>query len=159
MISVNDYKKSDFYHFYDLEKEKRRYFIKVQGKFIEVDKEVYYTCFNSYRKQIRTNRKEEKYGIISYDHMLSDGYDLLDSLGKEYNYLDELYKKELLKKLLYLIGKLDSQDKKLIKELMIDNKRERELADRYHVKQQTINAKKKRILRYLKSRLKEGDIK
>lgn len=154
---MNDYKKSDFYHFYDAEKGKRRFFIKVRGAFIEVSKEVYYICFNSYRKQIRTNRKEEEHGVISYDRYISDGHNLLDTIGITYDYLEELYKKELLSRLELLIEHLEDQDKDIIKELLINGKKEREIADRYHISQQMISAKKKRILRLLRKRLIGSD--
>mgnify|MGYP006925986165 CR=1 FL=1 len=54
---MNDYRKSDFYHYFDNKSNTRRYFIRVYGSFIEVNKDVYYTCYNSYRKQLRDNRR------------------------------------------------------------------------------------------------------
>ena len=84
---MNDYRKSDFYHYFDNKSNTRRYFIRVYGSFIEVNKDVYYTCYNSYRKQLRDNRKDQENGLLSYDVHQLNGHTLLDMYGEDQNYL------------------------------------------------------------------------
>lgn len=153
---MNDYTKTDFHHYFDDESNTRRYYIKVYGAFIEVSKDVYYTCYNSYRKQLRNNRKDHEYGLISYDSLLPDGHTILDTHGKDYDYLQSIYKRDLIKAVMTLIDALDDKDKELISELLIEGKNEKELARRYQVSQQTINRRKKKIIKSLQEKLSEG---
>lgn len=153
---MNDYTKTDFHHFFDGERNTRRYYIKAYGTFIEVSKDVYYTCYNSYRKQLRDNKKDRENGLISYDSILPDGHSVLDMHGKDYDYLEYIYKKDLMKAVTNLIEALDEKDKELVRELLIDDKNENELARRYQVSQQTINRRKKKIIKSLQEKLSDG---
>lgn len=153
---MNDYTKTDFHHYYDSESNTRRYYIKAYGTFIEVSKDVYYTCYNSYRKQLRSNRKDHEYGLISFDSLQPDGHTILEVYGIDYDYLDNIYKKDLLIAVMNLIDALDDEDKALISELLIEEKNEKELAGRYQVSQQAINRRKKKIIKSLQEKLIEG---
>lgn len=150
---MNDYIKTDFHHYFDKELNIRRYYLKVQGAFIEVNKDVYYTCYNSYRKQIRDNRRDQKYGLFSYDSVQLDGHNVSDTFGLEYDPVDKLYKKDVLKAIMHLIEALDDKDKELISELLIEEKKESELARKYKVSQQTINRRKRRIMKTLQKKI------
>lgn len=153
---MNDYTKTDFHHYLDMETNTRRYYIKVCGTFIEVSKDIYYTCYNSYRKQIRDNRKDHAYGLVSYDVLLPDGHSMLDIYGKSYDYLEDIYKKDMLKAVMNLIEALDDGDRELIIGLLIEEQKESDLAKKYQVSQQTINRRKKKIIKSLREKLNEG---
>lgn len=153
---MNDYTKKDFHHYYDSESNTRRYYIKAYGTFIEVSKDVYYTCYNSYRKQLRSNRKDHEYGLISFDSLQPDGHTILEVHGIDYDYLESICKKDLLIAVMNLIDALDDEDKALISELLIEEKNEKELAGRYQVSQQAINRRKKKIIKSLQEKLSEG---
>lgn len=153
---MNDYRKSDFYHYFDNKSNTRRYFIRVYGSFIEVNKDVYYTCYNSYRKQLRDNRKDQENGLLSYDVHQLNGHTLLDMYGEDQNYLEDIYRKDLMNTIMNLIDTLDDADKELITQLLIENKKESELAKRYQVSQQMINRRKKKIIKSLREKLSDG---
>lgn len=48
---MNDFNKNNFFSFIEEETGKRKFFLKINGQMIEVDKAVYYVYYNSYRKQ------------------------------------------------------------------------------------------------------------
>lgn len=153
---MKDYTKNDFYHYFDKDQNIRRYYIKVHGTFIEVSKDVYHICYNSYRKQLRDNKKDHEYGLISYDSLLPDGHTVIDTYGKDYDYLECIYRKDLMKAIMKLIYALDDKDKELIREWLFENKNENELAKRFQVTQQTINKRKKKIIKALQEKLSDG---
>ena len=121
-----------------------------------MNKDVYYTCYNSYRKQLRDNRKDQENGLLSYDVHQLNGHTLLDMYGEDQNYLEDIYRKDLMNTIMNLIDTLDDADKELITQLLIENKKESELAKRYQVSQQMINRRKKKIIKNLRETLSDG---
>ena len=121
-----------------------------------MNKDVYYTCYNSYRKQLRDNRKDQENGLLSYDVHQLNGHTLLDMYGEDQNYLEDIYRKDLMNTIMNLIDTLDDADKELITQLLIENKKESELAKRYQVSQQMINRRKKKIIKSLRETLSDG---
>lgn len=75
---MNDYYRYDFYSHYDEKTKTRQYFMRVNRKKIEVSKAVYNIYFNSYKKQLRDNCRDEAAGLISMDMEQEDGMTLLD---------------------------------------------------------------------------------
>ena len=122
---MNDYTKRDFYHFYDQENNQRRYYLKVRGTYIEIEKAVYYTCYNSYRKQLRDEKKDHDYHIVSYDKPMPNGNSLLECHGEDHDMIEEIYKKDMMKAIMNLLESLDEEDKKLIIDILINEKRKR----------------------------------
>ena len=153
---MNDYTKRDFYHFYDQENNQRRYYLKVRGAYIEVEKAVYYTCYNSYRKQLRDEKKDHDYHIVSYDKPMPNGNSLLECHGEDHDMIEEIYKKDMMKAIMNLLESLDEEDKKLIIDILINDRKERELAEEYQISQQMVSKRKGKILKNLKELLKDG---
>ena len=85
--------------------------------------------------------------------MQLDGHNVSDTFGLEYDPVDKLYKKDVLKAIMHLIEALDDKDKELISELLIEEKKESELARKYKVSQQTINRRKRRIMKTLQKKI------
>lgn len=151
---MNDYSKRNFYSCFDDEMQKRRFYLILQGKKIEVSKEVFYVCYNSYRKELRDNRRNEKYGLISYDQTLNDhGFTLLDVIGKEEDIIEKIHINTQIEKVLYAINELSDEDKDLITELLFHEKKEKELAEQYKVSKQAINKRKQRIINKIKEKI------
>ena len=76
--------------------------------------------------------------------------------GEDQNYLEDIYRKDLMNTIMNLIDTLDDADKELITQLLIENKKESELAKRYQVSQQMINRRKKKIIKSLRETLSDG---
>lgn len=121
---MNDYKRNNFYSVFNGESRERKYYIKVNGKLIKVGKDVYRVIYNSYRKQYRDNKRDEANGLVSYDQSFADNYTLLDTLGKTIDNLDILSKEDKMSTIVNEINKLDERDKKIISELLFDEKKE-----------------------------------
>ena len=150
---MNDYDRYDFYSRMDETTGTRHYYLKVNHKFIRVSKEVYNLCYNSYRKQLRDGVRDHDNGLTSYDKVLDDGKTLLDYLGKEEDIIEKMDIRDRLQKVLKAINDLDPDDKRLIMELLIFEKKEKELAKEYHVTQQMINKRKHIVLKKIKNKI------
>lgn len=150
-----DYTKNHFYTKVNKLTGDTSYYLKLNNQLIEVSKEVYSTCNNSYQKQLRDFRRDKKYNLISYDAVFDNKSPLLDKLGNECNLIDNIIIQADYIKVLSIIDNLKEKDKILIKELLIDELTESELARKYNVSQQAINNKKRRIIKKIKKDFKK----
>ena len=150
---MNNYTRYDFYSRMDEEAATRHYYMKVNHKFIRVSKEVFNLCYNSYRKQLRDDRRDHDNGLISYDEVLDDGRTMMDHIGKEEDIIEKMDVHERLQKALKAINDLEPKDKRLITELLFHERMEKELAKEYHMTQQGINKRKHIILRKIRNKV------
>lgn len=146
----NDFNKNSFWTKEDPETGEKKYYLKMNNQFIEVDKDVYRVSYNSYRKVERDNKKDIKNGLISLDEDLF-GKSLLDTYveSKEEGGDD-------IAQVLRIINSLDEKDRELITDLLIIGKTERELAKKFNVSQQMISKKKRRIIKKIKKIFDKG---
>lgn len=150
-----DYSKNSFYTKTENKTGNISYFIKLNNQQIEVTKDVYTICHNSYQKQLRDLRRDEKYCLISYDAVFDNELPLLDKLGIENDLIEDITLQDDYILILNIINKLKEREKKLIKELLIAEKTEKELAKKYNFSQQAINNKKRRIIKKIKKDFKK----
>lgn len=150
----NDYTKNFFWIQKNLETNENKYYLRPMGKLIEVDKEVFKVCYNSYKKQYRDNKRDYEIGLVSLDETLQNGLTFIDVLSDDSQYANEcLYQNEKIIDILNEISKLKVSDKELIVNLLIKEKTERELAKQLNVSQNTINKRKNNILNKLRKKL------
>jgi len=128
-----DYSKKDFYSRVDNTTGDRKFYIKINGDFMEVSREVYYVFYNSYRKDLRDYKAITNLDAISLNQRLNDEHELIDLIGIDVNYIGDIYLNDLIEELLRIINQLDLEEKELIVELLINEKKERELAQEYQV--------------------------
>jgi len=128
-----DYSKKDFYSRVDNTTGDRKFYIKINGNFMEVSREVYYVFYNSYRKDLRDYKAITNLDAISLNQWLNDEHELIDLIGIDVNYIGDIYLNDLIEELLRIINQLDLEEKELIVELLINEKKERELAQEYQV--------------------------
>lgn len=153
---MNEFNRYDFYSHYDKKTRTRQYFMKVNHKMIEVSKAVYNIYFNSYKKQLRDNRRDEAAGLISMDMEQEDGMTLLDRIGTNTDLIEIMDKEDQIAKALRIMDSLDEEDRKLITELLIYEKKEKELAAQYQISQQMINKRKQKIIQRIRNNMKKG---
>ncbi len=148
MAYFNDYNKDTFWSSFDVERNTRRFYIKLNGVLIEVEKDVYYTMFNSYRKCLRTARNQDEIKQISLDSNVNgEGlYSVLYSEDNQ-NVLDKI-ESEMIQD---VIQQLDEIDKTIIFGIFYEDKSETEIAKHLHITQQAVSKRKKKILKELKS--------
>lgn len=148
---MNDFRRNDFFISVNKEIGEKKFYIKIRNKKVEVSKDVFDVLYNSYRKEIRDGKRDQKFGLISYDMLLKDEYSLLDSLtANELDIVERLLQKEMYENIIGIISQLNPDDRIFILELLNNKKTEKELATKYNVTQQSINKRKKRIIREIK---------
>lgn len=150
----NDYNRNFFWIQKNLETNENKYYLRPMGKLIEVDKEVFKVCYNSYKKQYRDNKRDYEIGLVSLDETLQNGLAFIDIISDDLPYIDDyLYHNEKIIGILNEIDKLKVPDKELIVNLLIKEKTERELAKQLNVSQNAINKRKNNILNKLRKKL------
>ncbi len=150
----NDYNRNFFWIQKNLETNENKYYLRPKGKLIEVDKDVFKVCYNSYKKQYRDNIRDYEIGLVSLDETLQNGLTFIDIISNDLQYSNEnLYQNEKIIDILNEISKLKVSDKELIVNLLIKEKTERELAKQLNVSQNAINKRKNNILNKLRKKL------
>lgn len=151
----NDYTRNFFWIQKNLETNENKYYLRPMGKLIEVDKDVFKVCYNSYKKQYRDNKRDYEIGLVSLDETLQNGLTFIDVLSDDSQYAnDYLYQNNKIISILNEIDKLKDSDKELIVNLLVKEKTEKELAEQLHMTQQGINYRKNLILKKLRKKIK-----
>ncbi len=114
-------------------------------------KYVFNVCYNSYKKLMRDNIRDNQVKLMSLDSQVVDDITYLDVIVDNKNMnIESEYK---LSMILDEINKLSIDDKELITNLLIQEKTERELAKQLNVSQNAINKRKNNILKKLRKKL------
>lgn len=146
----NDFENKDFW----VEKDqfnKKRYYIRMYGKWIEITKEVYAVYKNSYQKMYRMLNKESD---------LVDYYGDIDIVTESHvnpNLLDKIwidYMKEILHKAL---TELTEEEKVMIYKLFYEEVSERQLASKLGISKTTLHYRKKKIINKLRQFLDQNE--
>lgn len=139
----NDFRNWDFWVKKDQDNHKT-YYMKINGKWTEISKEVYSIYKSSYQKMYRVLKKEsdfvDYYGDIEIIAESFVNQDLIEEIMLK-------DKKSLLHKIMI---NLSDEEVFLIKSIYFDDMKEKELADKLNVSQQLIHYRKNKILKKLK---------
>lgn len=139
----NDYKKNQFW-IKEINGEKIHY-IKIQNQWVEVTKEVYKICKNSYQKMNYEIKKD-----INNPHYLDINHIDLYGHYQEFDYINEIYIKYIKKMLITVLQGLDDYEAYIINSIYFFDMKENEVAKSLRISQQRLNYQKKRILKKLK---------
>lgn len=151
----NDYNNSYFWRIRDPETGEIKRYFKINGKLIEVDRDVFNICYNSYEKMNREITNDCKVNLISLDAFDKDGAELSNGSDIESNLIDQIDRKDKINEIMRLISKLEPHDRELITNLLVYEKTERELAKQLNVSQNAINKRKKTILKKIRKDLQK----
>lgn len=146
----NDYNRFDFW----ISKDNNNifYYMRINGQWLQVSKQVYSICRNSYRKVNRDNERDKDI-VLHYDNVeLAQPYATDD---KEHNLIDLIQRKTYAQKLHIIMKYLTNDEKAILNEIYFNNKTERETAIILHMPFTTLHNKKIRILKKLKSLLEQ----
>lgn len=144
----NDYKRNYFWTSKNEETGEMKYYFNLNNTKIEVSKEVYYTCFNSYRKLLRDMSRDDQYGVIYLSSLNREEYD--EQFNNENTLIDMIYKKEKVASIMKMISELNESDREIITNLLLYNKSERELAKQLGISHTTVHRRKEKILKEIK---------
>lgn len=151
---LREYEKDFFWTKKDAD-ENIKYYFKIDDALIEVNYEIYMLCMRSAKKLEYT----EKVQINRNYRSLDNEKDFVErELHKGYRdkSIDMIYQKDLLRVLYDSIDELDPKEKQIINGLFFEGLTERQLSDRIHMPQRTINYKKKMILKKLRHVLQDS---
>ena len=144
------------YYFWKIknpETQKYKFYLRPNGKLVEVNEDVFKVCYNSYKKLMRDNIKDNQARLISLDADIHNNVTYLDIVSDNNSMdIENQYKVSMI---LDEINKLSSDDKELITNLLIQEKTERELAKQLHVSQNAIHKRKNNILKKLRKKLND----
>lgn len=153
MEMKNDYSKNYFWKIKNPKTQKYKFYLRPNGKLVEVNEDVFKVCYNSYKKLMRDNIKDNQARLISLDADIHNDVTYLDIVSDNNSMdIENQYKVSMI---LDEINKLSSDDKELITNLLIQEKTERELAKQLHVSQNAIHKRKNNILKKLRKKLND----
>lgn len=150
---MNDYNKNYFWTAKDALNRVHFYF-QINGEMIEVSKEVYLTCYNSYRRAVAEKKRRREINLMSLDAITLEGSPFLDFLSSGSNLHNEIIDKIMFERVDYQIKKLKERDRKIIIECILNDRSESDLAKELGVTQQAIAKRKKQIIEELRKKLK-----
>lgn len=142
----NDYKRNQFW----VKKinDKKVYYIRINNQWVEVKKEVYAVCKNSYQKmnyEIKKDIDKSHYSDINNIDLYGHCY--------VFNYIDEIYQKDIELTLYELLQELDEDEAYIIKSIYFEDMKEAYIANQLGISQQILNYQKKRIIKKIKKLL------
>ncbi len=139
----------------DQNKEPRRYFIPVDGKYYETTKEIYEVYYRMDRRERYLEERDLKKGVVNFSDM-GDNYCSAEEIlsDKDMDIEVEVMNKMLMETVLEAISILDEEEKWLIQELFFCGKSQRQLSKETDIPLMTINNRKKRVLDKLRKQLK-----
>lgn len=133
------------------ETEMSQYILIIEGKEVEVTKEVYDTYWGGYNQLYNLERKDRYHGLVSYDADDTEaGFGVekyTNTDGKEVENLVE--KKILIELLKEAIKELDEEEKELVRDMYYIEKSMRMIAAEKGVDHKTISLRHKKILNKL----------
>ena len=152
MYKINDYEKEDFKRITNKD-GLNTYFIKVNRIYVEVDKEIYLTCLRSYMK-IKYNKEREVANSVQYYSDMDLATSFIFS-KKKFDFVHQIYIKDLAKKAVQEIYQLPDQYKNIaicifLKEMTIS-----ETANELNIPVSTVGKRKIKIQQILKNKLKK----
>lgn len=153
MEMKNDYSKNYFWKIKNPKTQKYKFYLRPNGKLVEVNEDVFKVCYNSYKKLMRDNIRDNQVKLMSLDSQVVDDITYLDVIADNKNM--NIENKHKLSMILDEINRLNINDKELITNLLIQEKTERELAKQLHVSQNAIHKRKNNILKKLRKKLND----
>lgn len=150
---MNDYNKNTFWRCKNEETGEVKYYMRINNLYVEVQKEVYQVCFNSYRKALRESAKLVDYPVISLDQENDQGNTLLDYIRSDDDVENTVFKNDILESIETALQMLDSEDRKIVEWFLFYEKTEQEVADLLGVKKYIVNYRKRKIFEKIKNLL------
>lgn len=139
------------------DKEKNVFVLPVKGELIQVTKEVYMEFYKQRNHEKYLKRKDKDNGIVSYDSWKMERQNGIDFLiDEDANIEDETMKKSDFEKLTKCLRLLTSDELYLIHKIYVECKTEKEVSYILKVTQQSVNIRKRKILKKLYNMLKDS---
>lgn len=152
---MKDYNKNYFWTTVDPDTNTKKYFFKINGTMVEVPKDVYNTCFNSYVKSLRDNRRDSEFHLVSLDAQNDSNHSLVDIISTNENVVDEVHKRLLIEQLRIEINKLSDEEKQIILLLLTEDNNMNKISKKMNIPYMTLQRKVQKIFTKLKEKLEK----
>lgn len=129
-----------------------QYFIRVKKEWIEVSKEIYLICNNSYRKILRDNKRDKDKVLHFSDIDVAFFY---ACSKKHENPVDIIHFKSIKEQLRSILANLPKTEYYIIYQIYYVGKTEREVAAALHIPNTTLHNRKIKILRKIKMKMEQ----
>ena len=132
--------------------DKEKYFIRLQGKLIEVSEDVYYAYFQMERQERTQEEKYQRNHVVSYDALDNGETVGVEGVADlETPSMEELVMaKELRDRLHHAIEALPKAERELIRAIYFEDMTEKEYAKRTGMSQTGVSYRRRNILSKLK---------
>lgn len=132
--------------------DSKKYFIRLNGVYIEVSEDVFRVCYNSYRKELRDRRRDSN--NISLDNENKNDHTLYDVIGLGDTPIHNVIMKERIDE---IISTLDDIDQQIAKLYLYYDLSEYKIATRLDIKRSKVRYRKQKILKILQMMLTEEE--
>jgi RNA polymerase sigma factor (sigma-70 family) len=138
----------------DKNREPRRYYIPVDGKYYETTKEVYEVYYQMDRRERYLEERDLKKGVQSFSDISNSIY-TADEIIEDVNVdvTNTAISNILFETVLEAISTLNEEEKSLIQELFFYGKTEREVAEELGISKTALHFRKKRVIGKLRNQL------
>ena len=136
--------------------EEKKYLLRVQGRLVEVTKEVYCAYYRTERHARTLDEKDVRNGKVSYSDLDTEdilGEEMVPDLDAE-SVEDTAIGNGLLQELHQCLSQLPLEEQKLIHALYFQELTEREYARQIKLSQKAVNKRRHKILRKLRAMMK-----
>jgi RNA polymerase sigma factor (sigma-70 family) len=131
----------------DQNKEQRRYFIPVDGKYYETTKDVYEVYYQMERRERYLEERDIKKGVQTFSDISDSNYSADEIIADTIlDVSDTAITNILIETVLEAISHLNDEDRSLIQELFFYGKTERDLAEDIGISKTALHFRKNRAL-------------
>lgn len=151
-MKIYDYNKKTFKRVCD-EDNNYFYYIKLNGDYIEVSKEVYLVCLRSYEK-IKYERKREVARYVQYFEDIDQATSFIFENNNN-DFLNLIYIKNLAHLAIEEIYKLPDKYRDIAIALFLEELSERDVANKLGIPKSTVHKRKDKIQKILQKKIKK----
>lgn len=144
----NDYGRNDFAEVTN--NSEKIFYIRVNNSWIQVSKEAFRVCKNSYKKILNDNYRDSD--VLQHYEDVDTIYPFVIN-KREFDIIEHLYMKDLYKQLHSALLLLSENERNIIQLIYFNELTEQEVANLLHITQPTLNYRKQKILKKLQKLL------
>ena len=150
-----DYTKDYFWTKIDSITHKTYYYLKLNNQLIEVSKEVYDFCYNSYKKEIRDNKKRSNQ--LSLDNPTKEDFSYYDLIPSSINIEKQVLTKIQVEEILKSLKSFSTLEIHIFIDTYIHQLTQQEIADRYHISHHAVSKTLLKIKKFLHNSCKKSN--
>ena len=145
------YSKNDFWVRKNEDSDERKYYIRLNGMYIEVSKDVFDTCYYSYRKELRDKKRDQD--LLSLNTLNANNHSMEYIIGVYDDTIQSINDNILITKIKSIINSFNETDKNIAYLSLFVGESDEKISKKMHMKRSTVNYHKHRIYKILREQL------